>query len=117
MSQKWIPEIMYEDSEEGGTSNIPFIMVPQNEVMPKLLYVFESRQTDTTEPNHEGEEVPVFEWDLHQYADMAILKNNLSPVEYDNVRFALGLDSLLFASQEGKKITENIRNKVEIGES
>ena len=41
MSQKWIPEIMYEDSEEGGTSNIPFIMVPQNEVMPKLLYVLE----------------------------------------------------------------------------
>ena len=45
MSEKWIPEIMYEDSEE-GSSNIPFIMVPENEKMPKLLYVFESRQTD-----------------------------------------------------------------------
>ena len=112
MSNNWIPEIMYEDSEE-GTSNIPFIMVPQDQIMPKLIYIFESRQTDTTEPNSEGEEVPVFEWDLHQYADMAILKNNLSPVEYDNVRFALGLDPLQTAASKGAKITQNIRNKIE----
>ena len=79
MSSKWVPEIMYEESEE-GSSNIPFIMVPKEQEMPKMLYVFESRQTEMTEPNHEGNEVPVFEWDLHQYADMAVLKNNLSPI-------------------------------------
>ena len=112
MSSKWIPEIMYEEGGEVG-SNIPFIMVPKEEKMPKLLYVFESRETEVTEPNNEGEEVPVFEWDLHQYADMAVLKNNLSPIEYDNVRFALGLDSLIFAAKEGAKISQNIRNNIE----
>ena len=31
----WIPEIMYEESDDGLTSNIPFIMVPHNQEMPK----------------------------------------------------------------------------------
>ena len=67
--------------------------------------------------NNEGDEVPVFEWDLHQYADMAVLKNNMTPVEYDNVRFALGLESLVFASKKGSEISQKIRNKVESKES
>ena len=72
MATKWIPEIMYEESEE-GSSHIPFIMVPTGQVMPHILYIFESRDTGEQEPGLEGEPVPVFEWDLHQYADMASL--------------------------------------------
>ena len=87
-------------------------MVPENEVMPKLLYMFESRDTGKKEPGLEGEEVPVFEWDLHQYADMAILKQNLPEVVYDQVRAALGLESLSTASEKGKQITDNIRKNI-----
>ena len=33
----WIPEIMYEESDEGLSSHIPFILVPKNEEMPKFI--------------------------------------------------------------------------------
>lgn len=111
MSMQWIPEIMYEDSEE-GSSNIPFIMVPSDETMPKLLYIFESRDTGEKEPGFDGEPVPIIEWDLHQYADMLVLKNNLDVQTYDKVRSALGLEPLLIATEKGKNISKNIRNNV-----
>ena len=114
MTQKngWIPEIMYEESEE-GSSHIPFIMVPQNEVMPRILFIFESRQTGEHEPGLEGEEVPVFEWDLHQYADMQILKEKLDVVVYDKVRIALGLEPISIATEKGKKIGKKVRTNLE----
>lgn len=114
MSQKsnWIPEIMYEESEE-GSSHIPFIMVPQGEKMPRLLFIFESRQTGEFEPGPEGEEVPVFEWDLHQYADMQILKEKLDIKTYDKVREALGLEPLSIAAEKGKKIGKKIKTNLE----
>ena len=80
---KWIPEIMYEDSEDGLSSKLPFIMVPEKEEMPKILFVFESRNTGEFEPGVEGEELPITEMDLHQYADMAILKEGLSEDLYN----------------------------------
>jgi hypothetical protein len=107
----WIPEILYEESEE-GTSSIPFIMVPENEVMPSLLYMFESRDTGKKEPGLEGEEVPVFEWDLHQYADMLILKSNLDSDTYDKVRYALGLESLAVASEKGSRIGTKVKENL-----
>jgi hypothetical protein len=107
----WIPEIMYEESEE-GSSNIPFIMVPKGELMPRMLFIFESRQTDVTEPGFDGEEVPVFEWDLHQYADMAVLKNKLDLQTYDKVRNALGLEPLKVAEVKGAEIGKNVRNNL-----
>jgi hypothetical protein len=111
-ASNWIPEILYEESEE-GSSHIPFIIVPEKEEMPSLLYVFESRETGEIEPGANGEEVPVVQWDLHQYADMAVLKEKLSPVEYDNVRFSLGLDPLLVAARKGKEISQRVRTTVE----
>lgn len=114
MSQKssWIPEIMYEESEE-GSSHIPFIMVPKEEVMPRLLFIFESRQTGEFEPGPEGEEVPVFEWDLHQYADMQVLKEKLDAITYDKVRKALDLEPLAIAAEKGKKIGQKVRTNLE----
>ena len=38
---RWIPEIMYEETDEGLSSNIPFIMVPANESMPQVVFIFE----------------------------------------------------------------------------
>ena len=105
MTSKWIPEIMYEESEE-GSSNIPFIMVPTGEDMPQLLYIFESRDTGEKEPGLDGEPVPIIEWDLHQYADMLVLKNKLDIQTYDKVRNALGLEPLLAAAEKGKNISK-----------
>ena len=112
--RNWVPEIMYEDSsqEEGLTSHIPFVPVPEGESMPAFLFVFESRETGDFEPGPEGEDLPVTEMDLHQYADMAILKEKLSLQTYDEVRLALGLEPLTEAAEKGKKITENIRNNL-----
>jgi len=111
MSEKkpWIPEICYEDAEDGLSSHIPFVDVPDGEVMPHLLYIFESRETGEVEPGPDGEELPVTELDLHQYADMSVLKKRMTWVEYDNVRFALGLEPMKDAAIKGKKITSNVR--------
>lgn len=113
MTRSWIPEIMYEDSsEEGLTSNIPFIPVPAGEEMPKILFVFESRETGEFEPGPEGEDLPVTEMDLHQYGDMNVLKQNLDPETYDKVRSALDLEPLRIASEKGQKITQNVRKNL-----
>jgi hypothetical protein len=112
MSNKWIPEIMYEEGEE-GSSNIPFIMVPSDETMPHLIYMFESRQTGEEEPGLDGNPVPIVEWDLHQYADMAVLKDKLELSVYDQVREALGLEPMKTAVEKGKSITNKIRDNIE----
>jgi hypothetical protein len=109
----WIPEIMYEEGDDGLTSNIPFIMVPQNQEMPKVVFIFESRETGEYEPNEEGDPVPIMEMDLHQYADMLVLKEKLSESEYDRVRNVLGLQPLREAASAGKKITDNVRKNLE----
>lgn len=112
-NRNWIPEIMYEDAgEEGLTSHIPFIPVPEEENMPPFLFVFESRETGDFEPGPEGEDLPVTEMDLHQYADMKVLKENLSSDVFDKVRLALGLEPLQDAVAKGQKITQNVRNNL-----
>ena len=115
MSQpsKWIPEIFYEELETGMTSHIPFISVPEEEEMPRMLFIFESREIGEFEPGSEGEELPVTEIQLHQYADMDYLKLNLSPDAYDDVRAALGLEPLMSAAKKGQKITSEIRQKLQ----
>jgi hypothetical protein len=109
----WIPEIMYEEGDDGLSSNIPFIMVPQGQVMPKVVFIFESRETGEYEPNEEGDPVPIMEMDLHQYADMAILKQGLDEAAYDIVRKVLGLQPLREAVAAGQKITDNVRKNLE----
>ena len=116
MSRNWIPEIMYEDSPDaevaGLTSNIPFIPVPENENMPSILFIFESRETGEFEPGLEGEELPVINFELHQYADMAILKEKLDSDAFDVVRDALGLEPLNVAAKKGTKITDRVRKNL-----
>ena len=115
MSRNWIPEIMYEDTQgEGMTNHIPFIPVPETEEMPKILFVFESRETGEFEPGPAGEELPVTEVELHQYADMATLKNGLSEELYDKVRAVLSLEPLQSATTKGREITSNIRKNLGI---
>jgi hypothetical protein len=108
----WVPEIFYEDMSEGG-SNLPYIQVPPNEEMPKMLFIFESKETGEIEPGSRGEDFPVVDLVLHQYADMESLKSGLSSEEYDRVRQALGLLPLKEALEKGKKITNSIKDKFE----
>ena len=113
MSEKhWVPEIMYEEAGDELSSNIPFIQVPSSEKMPGILFIFESRESGDFEPGPEGEEIPVVELDLHQYADMGSLKRGLDPLTYDLVRSALGLEPLTDAVEKGQRITESIRQKI-----
>lgn len=112
-NRPWVPEIMYEEGDGGLSSHIPFIQVPSEEDMPRMLFIFESRETGEFEPGPEGEDLPVTELDLHQYADMAILKEKLEPTEYDNVRLALGLEPLKQAVVKGKNVTQKIRDNIE----
>lgn len=108
----WVPEIYYEDAGEGLSSHIPFITVPKNEEMPKMLFIFESRMTGEVEPGSKGEELPVTEMTLHQYADMEYLKVGLTPAEYDKVRAVLGLQPLKDAVTAGRQVTQSIRENV-----
>jgi hypothetical protein len=106
----WYPEIMYED---GTSSKIPFIMVPPAEQMPPFLFIFASRETGETEPGADGSDLPIVEMNLHQYADMAILKESLASDVFDQVRNALGLESVAAAAKKGEKITQSIRKNLE----
>ena len=106
--KNWIPEIVYED----GESHIPFIHVPNGQEGPKLLFIFISHQTGEVEPGPEGEEVPVIDMDLKQFVDLSYLKEGLTEQEYDKVRSILGLEPLRQAAEKGKKITQEIREKV-----
>ena len=110
----WIPEILYEESEDGGlSSHIPFIQVPPGENMPSMLFIFESRETGDFEPGSDGEELPVTELDLYQYANMNYLKNKMTWIEYDNLRFALGLEPMKTAAIKGAQITSNVKVAIE----
>lgn len=106
----WVPEIYYEEGNSGTSSQIPFIQVPKDEKMPKFIFIFESRETGEIEPGPKGEELPVTEMTLHQYADMEFLKTDLTPEEYDRVRAVLGLQPLKEAIIAGAKITEGVRS-------
>ncbi len=109
----WVPEICYEEEVDGISSHIPFIQVPKEQEMPKMLFVFESRETGEFEPGLDGDPVPVVQLDLHQYADLSVLKEKFDAASYDKVRIALGLEPLQEAVSKGQKITENVRNKME----
>lgn len=111
-NQSWVPEITYEEAEGGLSSNIPFIAVPPTQLMPKFLFIFESRETGEFEPGLEGEMLPIVEMDLHQYADMSALKEGLTPDVYDQVRTCLGLEPLAVASEKGARITDAVRKNI-----
>lgn len=112
--KNWMPEIMYEEGEasEGLTSNIPFIPVPENEKMPMFLFIFESKETGEYEPGPEGEELPVTEMELYQYANMNYLKTRLDTVTFDAVRAALGLETVSSAATKGQALTQRIRDNL-----
>lgn len=113
MNSNWYPEIMYEESEDGVSSKIPFVLVPKDQKMPEVVFIFESRESGEHEPGLDGNPVPILEMDLHQYTDMKVLKEGLTAELYDQVRACLGLKPLNEATLSGRKITDNIRKNIE----
>ena len=106
----WVPEIVYEEYENSGlTDGLPFITIPGDKEMPGVLFFLGTQETGEYEPGPDGEELPVTDFELHQYADMAVLKEKLSPPIYDIIRAVLGLEPLKVAVVKGKEITENVR--------
>ena len=89
MTDKWIPEIYYEESAEGVSSGFPFIKVPKEKSMPSMLFICESR--DIT---HLEEEELETELVMHSYANMLLLKQNLDLKTYNKVRKSLGLSKI-----------------------
>lgn len=87
----WIPEILYEDDPNGLTSHLPFIPVPENEEMPNMIFIFESRNTGEFEPGPTGEELPVMDLDLHQYLNLRFISKILGDESVQSLRTALGL--------------------------
>ena len=71
-----------------------------------------NEETGEFEPGAEGEDLPVVQLDLHQYADMARLKEGLDSATFDKVRAALGLEPVGSAASKGAKITQNIRKNL-----
>jgi len=113
LNQKtWVPEIYYEEMDDGATSHIPFISVPTEQSMPRILFIFESSETGEEEIGPDGSPLPIVELDLHQYGNMNTLRDNLPTETYDVVRRALGLEPLSEATEKGKKITNSIREKL-----
>lgn len=112
-SKRWMWEITYEqDDNDGQLGNLPLIHVPPGEQMPRFLMLWEARDTGEIEPGPSGEDLPVVNWELKQYAQMETLKQNLSPEDFDKVRVALGLEPLAKATQKGKAITQKIRENI-----
>lgn len=111
-NKTWIPEICYEEGQDGLSSHIPFIQVPGDSEMPGVIFIFESRETGEFEPGADGEDLPIVQMDLHQYADMSTLKNNLDAETYDIVRECLGLEPMSIAVGKGRKITDTVRNNI-----
>ena len=104
---EWYPEIMYEED-----SKIPFVPVPLDQVMPEILFMFESRETGEHEPGLDGEPMPIVELDLYQYANMNVLKNRLSVRDYDIIRDVLGLEPVSIAAQKGKEVTDKVKDTI-----
>ena len=111
--RKWVPEIFYEEEQDGIAANLPFIQVPEDKEMPGVLFVFASTETGEFEPGLSGEPVPIVDLELHQYANMNYLKEGLDETSYNIVRSVLGLEPIREAAAKGQAVTQNIRKNLD----
>lgn len=107
MSNKWIPEILYEENSEGLTRGLPFVNVPKEKSMPGMIFLYESRDLKDLEEEEVEKEII-----LHSYANMTLLKQELDLEIFNKVRVCLGLEELKLAEESGKKIIDNVKNNI-----
>ena len=100
------PEILYEEN-----SQVPFVKVSKDETMNELLFIAELKETEETEKQGENE-LPVFDYILHQYFNANVAKEKLDPETFDKIRIAFNLEPLQSAADKGKKISEKVRDNI-----
>ncbi len=113
---KWIPNIYYEENEEGITGGLPFIDVPYGRSMPGCLFICESKDyKDLSQETKDNLDLEHLEKEIvmHSYANMTILRQKLSPELFDEVRIAIGLQPLQIALLEGTKKTMEIQKNID----
>ena len=106
-NDKWIPEICYQEENEGLTGGFPFIRVPKEKNMPSSIFIFESRDIKDEEDNDLEVEIT-----MHMYSNMNLLKQKLDLETFNKVRLALGLEKIEEAEKKGISINEEINNKL-----
>ena len=107
MTDKWIPEIYYEENAEGVTRGLPFVKVPENKSMPSAMFLCEIKDIKEEEVDQE------VDLTLHMYANMTVLKERLDLETYNKVReIGLGLEDLNTAESKGQQVTENVNNNL-----
>ena len=102
---KWMPEIFYEEKQDGMTQGLPFVNIPQDKVMPSSVFIC---GVEASQEEEEEKEVTV-----HMYCNMNFLKERLELDTLNKIRHALGLKPLGIAIEEGKKITERIHSNID----
>lgn len=108
MNDKWIPEIFYEESNDGITRGLPFVNVPKDKEMPSALFLCEIKDVEEEEINSEVEK----EMTINMYINSRYLKEGLTKEEYDKVRHIIGLGSLEEAVDKGEQINSSINNNL-----
>lgn len=98
MNQRWIPEIFYEEGQDGLTRGLPFVNIPQDKAMPSAMFICEIRDAEDD----------MKDLAVHMFANMSVLKQELDEESYDKVRSALGLEDLSTATEKGQKITDEL---------
>jgi hypothetical protein len=103
MTNRWMPEIFYEEGNEGLTGGFPFMRIPDDKDIPSSLFIGASKKI-----MEEGEEV--HELIMQMYVNSETLKSVLSAEEYDRVRVALGLKPLQEALDSSVDYQEKVDN-------
>lgn len=103
-SDKWMPEIFYEENNSGITNGLPFVKIPEDKEMPSSIFLCGVRDIKDEEEQKD--------LTIHMYVNMSSLKQKLDAETLDKVRLSLGLKPLLVAQEEGRKITESINNNI-----
>lgn len=103
-NHRWIPEIFYEEKNDGMTQGLPFVNVPEDKVMPSSVFICGIK--DLKEEDEQKELT------VYHFINMSYLKDNVDLETLNKVRSALGLMLLDDAIEEGEKLNQKINNNL-----
>jgi hypothetical protein len=104
-----LPIILYEEPKPGDPVNpIPYIEVPKDGEMPKVIFISEYKETGEFEIDAQFGSAPIVDMLIHQFVGMTELQRKLDPKTYDKVRTALGLMPLKQARKLGAPVLEKV---------
>ncbi|HNC55835.1 MAG TPA: hypothetical protein PLP33_10360 [Leptospiraceae bacterium] len=111
--RKTIPELLYQSDSKGKVINpIPYIETDKTDPMPVMLFVEEVYNTGEVEVGDDGNPSPIYEFEMHQFLNMRVLKDVLNSKQYDKVRVALGMETMQKAKEKGEKIINAVESAI-----